>query len=228
MKRFLLLVLCLSIISSMNVSALGWTQTITPYFNSLTLYVNGKELPGDTILYQGTTYIPIRAAATALGGDVQWDESTRSAYITTKRTDYIADVIKWCDNVDDFIYYMDCLESCSLEYCYTKNHRDGYYELILYWLKRAKDCFNKIVDTEMHLKLRYVGVDIDSNGFNDIVDELFRYLNDFETYATKIVEASGSETAVYELMFDKYKELDGYCMFRNEWKHKALSALYNL
>lgn len=228
MKKFLLLIICIILVSGSNVNAMGWTQTITPYFNSLTLYVNGKELPGDTILYQGTTYIPIRAAATALGGDVQWDESTRSAYITTKRTDYIADVIKWCDNGEQFMNDLAQLADCTLEYCYSEEYRDSYHDLMKSWLNYAKEDFLYMAsDTELYLKLRYIGVDINSEGVKAILDNMNRYLNDFESYTEKTIEFSANAPMIYDLMADKLSDLREYSSeYIIGWKTLALSRLY--
>lgn len=46
--------------------------------------VNGKTV--DAVIYKGTTYLPVRAVATALGMSVDWDQDTRTVYLGTGET----------------------------------------------------------------------------------------------------------------------------------------------
>lgn len=56
-------------------------QTIKVQLNSVNLKVNGQTIQADNILYNGTTYIPLRATANALGKNVGWDGNTNTASI---------------------------------------------------------------------------------------------------------------------------------------------------
>jgi hypothetical protein len=57
------------------------------------IFVNGRELhPTDvkgneleTFIYEGTTYIPLRAVSEALGAEVSWNSEYKTAYINTER-----------------------------------------------------------------------------------------------------------------------------------------------
>lgn len=62
--------------------ASGQVQTITVYFNSVNLNVNGEDVYTDNILYNGTTYIPLRKASEILGCKVGWNEKTNTATLT--------------------------------------------------------------------------------------------------------------------------------------------------
>lgn len=44
--------------------------------------VNGKTV--DAVIYKGTTYVPVRAVASALGMSVDWDQDTRTVYLGTE------------------------------------------------------------------------------------------------------------------------------------------------
>lgn len=63
-------------------------RTITVY-TGITLYydgvkVNPKDAAGKTVeplLYNGTTYLPVRAVSELFGTDINWDGSTKSVYI---------------------------------------------------------------------------------------------------------------------------------------------------
>jgi len=59
----------------------GFQETISVWFNSITVTVDGSPVDAKNILYQGTTYVPLRAAAEMLEKDVDWDAKTRTANI---------------------------------------------------------------------------------------------------------------------------------------------------
>lgn len=68
----------------------------------VSIYTNGVKLdprdangnPVDVFIYNGTTYLPVRAVSDALGVPVQWDGSTRSVYLGNdpRMTNYLPDV----------------------------------------------------------------------------------------------------------------------------------------
>ncbi|MFD2670786.1 stalk domain-containing protein [Marinicrinis sediminis] len=54
--------------------------------SGLTLIVNGKVSNAETKIIDGSTYVPLRAAAEMLGADVKYDASTRTVTIVGKDT----------------------------------------------------------------------------------------------------------------------------------------------
>lgn len=72
----------------MNV-ALGETvkKTIEVVYNSVNLTVNGKKVDADNILYNGTTYVPLRAISEMLGKEVGWNQATSTASINDKKSE---------------------------------------------------------------------------------------------------------------------------------------------
>lgn len=79
-----LIILCV-ILFSTPVLASSIKKTIEVIYNSVNLEVNGQKIKADNILYNGTTYVPLRAVADALGKDVDWDEKTKTASINDKK-----------------------------------------------------------------------------------------------------------------------------------------------
>ena len=55
------------------------TATIDVLINDVALEVNGENVSSETILYSGTTYVPLRAVAEMLNLNVTWDGETRTA-----------------------------------------------------------------------------------------------------------------------------------------------------
>ena len=69
----------------------GLMKTIEVGFNTVNLTVNGKKVSADNILYDGTTYVPLRATAEILGKEVGWDGATRTASINDKKSEVPGD-----------------------------------------------------------------------------------------------------------------------------------------
>lgn len=89
-KGFLAGLLVAMLASSIVTPALGAlaAKTIQVY-TGVTVYVDDQFVlptdangcPVDTFVYNGTTYLPVRAIGNALGRPVQWDSKTNSVYI---------------------------------------------------------------------------------------------------------------------------------------------------
>lgn len=80
-ERFIIYIfICIFLFKSIPVFA----ETIDIVFNSINITVNGVKVEADNILYNGTTYVPLRKIGEMLNKDVGWDESTRTASINDK------------------------------------------------------------------------------------------------------------------------------------------------
>lgn len=83
-------------------------KTLEVVYRNIRIFVDGAEIvPKDVngnivepFVYQGTTYLPVRAVASALGKDVVWDGATSSVYLG--KTD-----ANQPDNYLDRIQYVD-------------------------------------------------------------------------------------------------------------------------
>jgi len=63
----------------------GIQQGINVVFNKVNISVNGAMVVGDNILYNGTTYVPLRKIADMLDKEVGWDKTTNTASINDKK-----------------------------------------------------------------------------------------------------------------------------------------------
>jgi hypothetical protein len=81
MKKFIAGIITGATIATAATAMASSEQTITAVFGKVKLFVNGAQVNSETLLYNGTTYVPLRAAAEALGKDVSYDAETSSAYI---------------------------------------------------------------------------------------------------------------------------------------------------
>ncbi len=88
------------------------TKTIEALYNNIKIYVDGvkidpKDANGNTVepfIYNGTTYLPVRAVGEAIGKTVTWDGATQSVYLGEKPGDvqYLMDVCP--PYLTDYIY----------------------------------------------------------------------------------------------------------------------------
>ncbi len=77
-------------------------EMVEALYNNIKIYVDGvkiqpKDATGKTVepfIYNGTTYLPVRAVGEALGKTVTWDGETQSVYLGEKPGDaqYLMDV----------------------------------------------------------------------------------------------------------------------------------------
>lgn len=87
MKKFVYFLSGCLFMSVVMASVVAFAETpasIDVIFGRVKLMVNGEAVDKETMLYDGTTYIPLRAAAETLGMEVTYDDETKTAYIDDK------------------------------------------------------------------------------------------------------------------------------------------------
>lgn len=75
------------------VFAKSGSETIEAFYNDIKIYVDGVKIePKDAdgkgvepFIYNGTTYLPVRAVGEAIGKKVTWDGTTQSVYLGENR-----------------------------------------------------------------------------------------------------------------------------------------------
>ena len=65
------------------------TKTIDVLFNGVNIEVNGQKVAADNLLYNGTTYVPLRVIAEMLGMEVGWIQQTNTATLKGKTETHI-------------------------------------------------------------------------------------------------------------------------------------------
>lgn len=80
-------------------------KTITAFYNGIKIYVDGNKItPKDgngkivePFIYDGTTYLPVRAVSEALGKQVSWDGKSNTVYIGQNIEEVVV------DTAEDFV-----------------------------------------------------------------------------------------------------------------------------
>lgn len=73
------------LMTTMPVLANTVLQKIDVVLDCVNVEVNGGELNSTSILYNGSTYLPLRKVAEAVGKDVEWNQETMTANIIDKK-----------------------------------------------------------------------------------------------------------------------------------------------
>jgi hypothetical protein len=77
------------------------TQTIEAFYNNIKISINGKAVelkdaagsPVEPFIYNGTTYLPVRAIAEALGMEVKYNETTNTVELVRKEGETQMDLV---------------------------------------------------------------------------------------------------------------------------------------
>ncbi len=73
------------VLGTCPVSAEDGTREISAAFRDIKIIVDGKQLStsAEPFIYNGTTYLPVRAVGEAVGKEVAWDNDTKTVTLTT-------------------------------------------------------------------------------------------------------------------------------------------------
>lgn len=101
-KRLSALLLCLTLCGGTALAANTVYRTITVQYDNIKLVIDGVEItPKDAdgltvepFIYNGTTYLPVRAVGNAIGKQVTWDGQTKTVYLgeAPGQNNYLVDV----------------------------------------------------------------------------------------------------------------------------------------
>jgi len=83
LKSFFAGALAMALIGISTVAFAENSATIEAIFGRVRLVVNGSPVYKETLLYNGTTYLPIRAVAEVLAMEVEWDGEQNIATLTS-------------------------------------------------------------------------------------------------------------------------------------------------
>lgn len=79
-------------------------QKIDVALNTVKVEINGEKLNAENILYNGTTYLPMRVVAESVGKKVEWNQATMTANIIDKKEN-IETIIEGDSNMEEVKIY---------------------------------------------------------------------------------------------------------------------------
>jgi|GEM_PF-2399941 len=242
MKKRLILLATVFIFIFNTVSTLADNsqQTIPVHFNMVNLNVNGNPVNADNILYNGTTYVPLRKAAEILGCEVGWNGETNTATIMryNEKTE-IAFVFECLYEAGRITDLCDNIYSYS-DFRFNKSHWTGYFHNsdITYYqgladdVKYISEYYNSLIKYKemMYIILSDLTSKENLDGFYQKLDEVYNKTAYIYSLVKNLVESSGficTETEFINdiyLLFDIKEELENY---HSEIYFDYLKYLYN-
>jgi len=136
LKGFVLgIVVTALLLCSVNVFAADFVkQTIQVTYSNIKLLVDGKPVvfgkdsKGNQIepfIYNGTTYLPVRAVGEALGKKVDWDGATQTVYVGQKpgEVNYMTEAVEPYKVYNTTVYTLSSPDKFSMA---GKNYKTGY------------------------------------------------------------------------------------------------------
>lgn len=141
-KKIAVAVICMLAFSASAAMASNVARTITVYYQDIKMYVDGMRVntSAEPFIYNGTTYLPVRAAGEALGENVYWDGSTKSVYIGERpgAVDYLMEVCPpyqsdydvkeyYANKGGSFLMAGNKYSNGIVGWCYTGYNHDAYF-----------------------------------------------------------------------------------------------------
>ena len=80
MKKYLSAIVIAGLLTT-TLFATQINKKIEVAMNTVKIMVNGEKVEADNIVYEGTTYVPLRAVSELLGKEVNWVEESKTAHI---------------------------------------------------------------------------------------------------------------------------------------------------
>lgn len=92
-KKLFTALISIAIVASLSatVFAKQITETATIVYNNIKIMIDGTEYNTEVepFIYNGSTYLPVRAVANAFGKDVDWDAENSTVIIGSSDVDYL-------------------------------------------------------------------------------------------------------------------------------------------
>ena len=121
MKKILSIIVLLTLIVSDTLCANA--ETIDVALDSVTVVTDSGKVDSPNILWNGTTYIPLRAVSESLGCAVHWEEESRTAQITAAPLIFQFNALK---------YMSDVRSSVTGSFIQSVNFLGSYYNSIIF------------------------------------------------------------------------------------------------
>lgn len=102
LRGFIMGVIVSALLMSSVVLATPIEKMIEVVFNKVNITVNEEKVEADNILYQGTTYVPLRAISEILDKEVNWDGKTNTASINDSTKALVTRVVDGDTIIVDF------------------------------------------------------------------------------------------------------------------------------
>ncbi len=81
MKKRLAIITIITMLVTTTVFGESISEYVRVLTNAINVELNGKKVEGINLLYNGTTYVPLKTMTEMIGGQVSWDADTKTASV---------------------------------------------------------------------------------------------------------------------------------------------------
>ena len=201
-KRIPAVILMFALFIGSALAVNAYQKSITVKYG-ITVEFNGQELsmtdadgiPVDAFVYEGTTYVPIRAISETFGADVGYDASTNTAYVYDDFTEIIVAAYKLC-------HIMSYCES-AMDIAETNIDLYGFSSFQPYDISEDIELINQVFERNQRmLSLLYE----ENVNYTLIAEELIPqynlFVNAYKDSITAYQNFMNTNSNVYESTFD--------------------------
>lgn len=232
--------LCALLTSNLFAVANGGTTLYDVIFGGITIVYDGEELnptdangnPVQPLIYNGTTYLPVRAVANAFGKDVAWDQASYTVTLTTPGAE------------DSDLNDVRLLVKGNIDSIYQGKYDPAYLELVGITRAEAEQDYLSGLDIEAEYFAHYFGIvepdygdtydmleESLQNAIVDLYDEIYSYSRytvvdtvqySDGTYSVRVVVYPIN---IMELAMDAYADYGPYVAFNEKYAGADFNAM---
>ena len=187
-KTFIAGFLTAAILMSTTIFADNITKVIEVLFNSVDIVVEGEDIQLDNIVYEGTTYVPLRKIfEEVVGREVKWDAETSTVIIGSggvagvDASEVVATVNGESITFEDFEFYLNDIK-LSMEQQAQQSNISNIWETELEGRKATdvlkERTLNMVISNSLQLqKAEELGIVLDENELAQLEDEKKQYIS---------------------------------------------------
>ena len=216
----LVLILSLVMVSSF-VLGNSVEESISVLFNSINITVNGEAVQSDNILYEGTTYVPLRDVAEILGKEVSWDGETKTAGINepSEVVEEVEETTEIEESVGDYTNVIKSLDSENVKKVIKQNSEADWpkdYQMQNYQIKNQTEAYNDLL-----------ALNLDTEVKEEILDEAYAdWKYDFQMVLYSYNNALEDYNEIQSLNLDTEKKKEILQQAEDKWGKDYGMVLY--
>lgn len=183
--------------------------------NSVDIYVDGELVEADNIIYNGTTYLPLRAISDTLGLEVKYDSNFDVVYLTTP--------VKDIPKVDETTEFKPLLTKEDIDYPSQPKTVEDFKKVMLYLANSNIDSIKLIYYGTLNSLFKQSTELYDNLGiaFQSVADEYVDLFSGTSEYRVQANQRDGKVVVDIQListMYDDEDLISGQMKFEEEAK----------
>ena len=213
----------------------AYTDYIEAVYNDIKIVVDGQQITPDDgtgnmvepFIYNGTTYLPVRAVANAFGKEADWDGSTNTVILGARSFDWLDQMgYVGYDNTHSTNSTLKTIESNTKATDDTKYNRGMRFYLDggTYWNNddETQSCYQE-VSYDLNYNYKTFSGTLCTLGVNNNAGALVKIYGDGKELYNSPIMSQGTKSTPFEIDVSGYK----YLKIRTEYDNYSYNQMYN-